>query len=483
MPHIVDHRFDDNTYVAGLKVRPHPYWIRIQQCRHVGVGVTQAGKPYWHARYRRKNGRYKERRIAPVSGFHTDGITFEEAKSLAVQWFRTPKIRRDASEARPLGGSLKLNYCPYGPIYSVGHALNEYIERLLIMRTPDAVQNAVSAINYHLVETVSDIPVESFTGKDLEKLAMHVLTKPPRNKCQHSTIRIPISSLSSKEVRMRKARLNYLISILRTSFRLAWENGRVESERPWRCLRSIPVVHKPRTIFLNRSDCTSLLEACNPALKKLVLAGLYTGCRVSELGALKVGDVANGGYGIYVRPIKRKNARFVFLPDEGMAFFLSCCQGKAKDDYVFLSDRGIPWRHQHKHHFKVAVRKSGLPKEFVFHGLRHTYASQLVRAGVGLEIIARQLGHSGTRTVAEVYGHLTEKFREDEVRRAFLPLCSEFANFSRERFNELELMRSSFQQADWRNYPNVPDSPDLPTRRHILGNVELDALFERLLGR
>jgi len=65
---------------------------------------------------------------------------------------------------------------------------------------------------------------------------------------------------------------------------------------------------------------------------------------------------------------------------------------------------------QYKAQFKQATQRAGLPREFVFHGLRHTYASQLVAAGVMLEIVARQLGHSNTTTVSRFYGQLTEQF-------------------------------------------------------------------------
>jgi integrase len=43
-----------------------------------------------------------------------------------------------------------------------------------------------------------------------------------------------------------------------------------------------------------------------------------------------------------------------------------------------------------------------------FHALRHTHASMLIRAGVGVLTISRRLGHSSTSTTLDVYGHLME---------------------------------------------------------------------------
>jgi integrase/recombinase XerD len=92
-----------------------------------------------------------------------------------------------------------------------------------------------------------------------------------------------------------------------------------------RCLKRLPNVDRPRTVFLSRPECAELVEASRPDLRQLILGALYTGCRVQELTHLRVRDVAQEGYGIYISPSKNYRPRFVFLPDEGMAFFLSAC--------------------------------------------------------------------------------------------------------------------------------------------------------------
>ncbi len=61
-----------------------------------------------------------------------------------------------------------------------------------------------------------------------------------------------------------------------------------------------------------------------------MLAALYTGCRATELIRMRACDVGRDGYGVYVTPVKRYRARFVFLPDEGMAFFLKLAAGRGR---------------------------------------------------------------------------------------------------------------------------------------------------------
>jgi integrase/recombinase XerD len=185
---------------------------------------------------------------------------------------------------------------------------------------------------------------------------------------------------------------------------------------------------------------------------------LYSGCRVGELANLRVEDVGHQIFGIYIAAFKRSPARFVFLPDEGMAFFLNCCEGKASRDYVFRSDKGKVWKRQHTGLFRRAVSKSKLPSDFVYHGLRHTYASDLVRQGVPLEVIARQLGHADVKTVSNTYGHLAEQFREDQIRTRFSPLSEAQQSEARRRKAQLDSLWQSVQAVNWRAYAETKPS-------------------------
>jgi integrase len=54
----------------------------------------------------------------------------------------------------------------------------------------------------------------------------------------------------------------------------------------------------------------------------------------------------------------------------------------------------------------TGMRRSGL-EDFRFHGLRHTFASHLVRKGVGLKAVQELLGHADIKMTMR-YSHLKE---------------------------------------------------------------------------
>ena len=55
--------------------------------------------------------------------------------------------------------------------------------------------------------------------------------------------------------------------------------------------------------------------------------------------------------------------------------------------------------------FDRTVRRSGLPR-LRLHDLRHTHATHLLAAGVGIKIVSERLGHASVAFTLDVYGHV-----------------------------------------------------------------------------
>ena len=412
----------DPHVVASLPIREHPHWNILEYCRHLGVARNAQKPTFWVARIRLKSGGYRQVKIAPVKQFHEDGIEHQEALAAARHWFAKPEIEALASVPFPRGPNRKLIYDKEVAGFTIGDALRDFIEWKRVAASPTYFDSTLSLVNHHIVPRLGDVLVDDFTSRMFTAFCIEVLESPPKHGRQKTGKRIQLRQLDHERLRKRKKTLNTLIGILRNTLRMAWENGETNSDRAWRLLKRVPHADVPRHIFLTRKQAKHLISVCRDDLAKLVTGALYTGCRVSELAQLKVRDVGGHFFGIYVAPLKSYRGRYVCLPDEGMTFFLDQCGQKDEEDFVFKMASGKNWTGCHKHLFKAAVRKAGLPDSFVFHGLRHTYASQLVQAGTPLAIVAKQLGHSNTDSVSRTYGHLSCQSIEDELARRFAPL-------------------------------------------------------------
>ena len=473
-------RFMTDNQVGSLSIRCTPHWHSLYTGRHIGIHRPDGKICNWTARILTKDKLYRQKCLGSAIDFGNGSINYREALARAFEWFETDEIVALATASRPVGKVRDVSICPIGDVYSVGHAVSDYCDWTRLARSTGGHYNNLVLINYHIVPNFAHIPLEEFNATHLRELAKQVLETPPKYGFREKQPKQPIEDLSQDELRRRKRTFNSLVSILKMAFKHAWDNAEIDSERPWRCLKRIAVNHAPRTIFLDRSECLRLLAECTPALRNLVLAALYSGCRVGELGNLTVGDVGQQGFGLRISAFKRAPARFVFLPDEGMAFFLGLCRGKGSQDYVLTSDMGKPWRKQHTQLFRRAVARSRLPNDLVFHGLRHTYASDLVRRGVPLDLVAKQLGHANSVTVSNTYGHFAEQFREEQVRTRFSPLSPEQVRNAQQMKRALDELWSNLQTENWRAYARV-DAGTLQPRQSFANPVrEIAEYFSQI---
>lgn len=445
--------------IERLVPRGAPYWHHLLTGRHIGIHRPDGRHCNWTARLLTADRRYIQKCLGPALDLGHRKVAFGVAIEAAFEWFEEWQARGGAAEPTPRGRTDALWFCPIGDVYTVGHALYDYMTWSKIARSAGGHYNMITLINHHLSNGVTHVPLAEFSAVYLQPVAIQIIRSHPRHGFSSYRPLRERDCLTPDELRRRKRTYNSIVGILKVAFAYAWEAGKIESDRPIRCLKRISVVHTPRLLFLNRDECRLLLKYCTPALRALALGALYTGCRVGELANLRVEDVGHEVFGIRVSALKRSPARFVFLPDEGMAFFLRSIEGKTPKDLVFRSDKGMPWRRQHANLFRRAVAEAKLPQEFVFHGLRHTYATDLLRQGVPIEIVARQLGHADIRTVANTYGHIVEYFREEQIRSRFSPLDDETIAETHMRAFQMDALWQQVRTKDWREYAVAETNP------------------------
>lgn len=79
--------------------------------------------------------------------------------------------------------------------------------------------------------------------------------------------------------------------------------------------------------------------------------------------------------------------------------------------------------------FKRICREAGIKLDLKtgchFHMLRHTFVTRCIEAGIPLPIIAKLLGHTTTKQIEETYGHILDKFRNNQLENLNNYYCKE----------------------------------------------------------
>lgn len=142
-----------------------------------------------------------------------------------------------------------------------------------------------------------------------------------------------------------------------------------------------------------------------PVRYMLVDLALYSGLRVAEIAALKLGDLELSVQDprLTVRNGKGNKKRAVYL-DKDLVRHLKDFIRLKKASWEESVDNDAPlFSGRGGNHcqpitlmksFKVAVKAAGLPERYSIHSARHTYATFLLHDTKNMKYVQRQLGHS-----------------------------------------------------------------------------------------
>lgn len=156
----------------------------------------------------------------------------------------------------------------------------------------------------------------------------------------------------------------------------------------------------------------------------------YTGCRIGESLALKVGDVDadkrrarigrtwtdDGHGGSMLGTPKNSKARNIAIPRFLMPQIKAQMNGMCDDDWLFRATRGgnvwtNTWRTRI---WNKAVKAAGMEDTGVtIHSLRHTYASFAIAQGADVKTLQMQLGHSSPSITLNTYTALWPERLDD----------------------------------------------------------------------
>ena len=199
-----------------------------------------------------------------------------------------------------------------------------------------------------------------------------------------------------------------------------WKAGQVASDDAWRRVKPFKGVETARVRYLKDDECVRLVNACQPDFRNLVRGALLTGCRYSELTAMRAADFNPDAGIVTVRESKAAKPRHVVLTEEGQQLFVSLTAGKLTADPIFSRPDGGEWGKSHQIRPMIeACKRAKIKPAISFHVLRHTHGSALAMRGVPMAVIAEQLGHADTRMTEKHYAHLSGGYVADTIRAHF----------------------------------------------------------------
>ena len=157
-----------------------------------------------------------------------------------------------------------------------------------------------------------------------------------------------------------------------------------------------------------------------------IFEALYsTGCRISEMIAVKWGEI-DFKRGTLIVTGKGSKDRLVILGKPALAALLRLREqiaaqdaARAGDDAeVFLSDRlnRLSARFVERR-MKRYLAEAGLPTDLTPHKLRHSFATHLLDAGADLRSVQEMLGHASLSTT-QIYTHVSIERLKEEYAKA-----------------------------------------------------------------
>lgn len=207
----------------------------------------------------------------------------------------------------------------------------------------------------------------------------------------------------------------------------------------------LPRVEKKEIKPLDEKEIVAFIDAIRGhKFERIYFIDLFTGMRQGEILGLSWDNVDfnkgiitvkhqlirnknTGEY--YFGPLKNDKARRITPAPTVMKALRAQRRAQAEyqllagsawsnpDNLVFTNELGGHLVHVTVYKtFKTVASKIGVP-EARFHDLRHSYAVTSLQAGDDLKTVQENLGHASASFTLDVYGHVTEKMKQDSANR------------------------------------------------------------------
>jgi integrase len=404
-----DANLETRTARSRLKLRKKPYFRLIEPGLHLGYRKLPSGPGTWIARRYNGEGGYVTENLRTADDAIVLADDYADADGEHVLTFAQAQQRARSRRAAPARGS-----------YTVADATADYL-RLLDGdgRSKHAIQDARYRVDALILPALGKMKVAALMPDRLRRWRDEIAKVPARIRTREGEEQKYREKGNEEAQRARRASANRTWTVLRAALNHAFNDSKVESDVAWRKVKPFRKVDLARVRYLTTDEAKRLINACDPEFRPLVQAGLATGARYGELVRLQARDFNTDAGTVAVRQSKSGKPRHVVLTGEGVALFRQLTTGQAGDELILRRANGEAWGAAHQSRpMREAVTHAKIKPTISFHGLRHSWASLSVMAGMPLMVVARNLGHVDTRMVEKHYGHLAPSFVADAVRKS-----------------------------------------------------------------
>jgi integrase len=386
---IRDADLDSRTAREKLAIRGRPHYRRIESNLAIGYRRLRGKSGTWTARVYVGDGNYE---------FIVLGEADDRSDSNAVTILSFDEAVTKARKAS-----------------------NEHANEAAGIHAPLTVEAAMAAYITHLdhegkntdqiERTFAKYVIPLLGQQEVAKLTTEAL-----NAWKAQIAAMPAKGVRKFDPVARKSSANGTLGKLRAALNLAYRAGKVPSNRAWTSVAKFKGVDRRRDRFLSHDEARRLINAAGDEFRPMVQAGLMTGCRYMELCNLKVRDFHPDSKTLFIAHSKTGRSRSVYLTSEGVALFESLAAGRRASDPLIRRDDGLPFNtSQQVRRMKHACQNARI-ENITFHGLRHSFASALIKAGTPLVYVAQSLGHANINMVQSHYGHIEASHLAETIR-------------------------------------------------------------------
>lgn len=340
--------------------------------------------------------KYEDSRGFPVE--HCTGTnSYAEAESIAAQLRSTTEPAPRAAENTNRSATATASRAAENPTRSataaasrsaqnptretketVADSVTRFVEFARLDRSRSTIQ-CYEQKGGHLVRLLGSVPTED--------LSLDQVSEYCRNRIDEGAARESI----------RKD-----LVVLRLSLAHAHDRG-ITDEDTESLIPKFRAKYKPRRRWLSIEELRGLLRHLPPERQSWVMVAVMTGGRLSEIENLEWGDLDFANAQIHIRGTKTDRSDRIIPMDRELGELLAKMRkGDDRGDLV-----AGKWSNVRRDLAKACGKARIEP--VTPNDLRRTFASLLKQAGRDSLAVGKLLGHSSSRMVELVYGHLDQK--------------------------------------------------------------------------